>query len=125
MATSRSPSPSQDREYPSARAGDTGTQALGVSFTMGVSNNVKYIFSSATANHEVSEETGEEQESGSPWQTVNQQHACSLNSVDIAPKETGQREQNPKRKILATTTKLSNVRPTVTGTVVQPEAIQP
>ena len=38
---------------------------------MGVSNNTKYIFSLAMANHEVSEETSEEQKSGSPWQTVN------------------------------------------------------
>ena len=91
---------------------------------MGVSNNMKYIFSSAMANHEVSEETSKEQESGSPWQTVNWQCACSLDSAEIAPKETGQRGQNPKRKILAAATKLSNMGLTATETVVQPEAVQ-
>ena len=123
MAASRSPSPLRDREYPSAGAGDTGTQALGVASTTCVSNNTKYIFSLAMANREVSEETSKEQESGSPWQTVNQRCACSLDSAEIAPKEMGQRGQNPKRKIPATATKLSNVGLTATETVVQPEAM--
>ena len=125
VATLRSPSPSWDREYPSARAGDTGTQVLRVASTTGVSNNTKYIFSSAMANHEINEGTSKEQESGSPWQTINRQCACSLDSAEIAHKETGQRGQNPKRKILTATMKLSSMGPTATEIMGQPKAVQP
>ena len=125
VATSRSPSLLWDREYPSARASDTGTQALGVASTMGVSNDTKYIFPLTAVNCEINEETSKEQESGLPWQTINWWCACSLDSAEIAHKGTGQRGQNPKRETPAATTKLSNIGLTATKMMGQPEAAQP
>ena len=75
VAALRPPSPSGDREDPSIVAGNTGSRVLGVPSTMDVNNNnrKKYTFSSDAVGHEVSEDTSDEQEMSSPWQTVNRQ----------------------------------------------------
>ena len=94
VAASRPPSPSGDRENPSVITGNTSSRALGVLSIVDVNNNnrKRYTFSSDAVGHEVNEDTSNEQEMSSPWQTVDRRRAHSLDSAQPAPsRKTGHR----------------------------------
>ena len=79
---------------------------------MDVNNNnrKRYTFSSDAVGCEVNEDTSDEQEMSSPWQTVDRRRARSLDSAQPAPsKKTGHRGQAPVKKITVTAKKPSNM----------------